>query len=344
MTPHIPTVLIVADDLTGALDSAVAFAGGGRRVTVARGVGRIEAALRERPVVLALDTGSRERNIEAATETMEAVARALPLGAVPVIIKKVDSRLKGQIHAEVSALRRLSGRTRVIAAPAIPQMGRLQIGGLLTGDGIEGSIDVAALIGRDVETPDVETDEALDRYVVSQDAATLWVGARGLAFALSRSIFNTAPAPPPVLKASALLALGSRDPITLAQINALRRPFHRAPDGAVPEGSASCPVDIVVMTDGGQGLGATEAGAAFADGITARIRRMCPATLLVCGGETASAILDRLEIRLVDVIGEIAPGVPVSLAEVPWGRMKIITKSGGFGSLTLLQWIAKIIT
>ncbi len=339
--PHMPTVLIVADDLTGALDSAVAFAGNGRRIAVARGVDQIAAALRSEPMVLGVDMASREGNAADAVAGIETLARVLPLGKIPSIIKKVDSRLKGHVRAEVEALHRLSDRTRVVAVPAIPGMGRLQIGGFLTGYGIEDAIDLTDRLGFSVEIPDAETDDALDGIVRAGDAATLWVGARGLAFALSRHRFRTYAPTPLLLTGPILFAIGSRDPVTSAQVALLQRQVHSAPDGAVPEGAADKVLDIVAMTDGGGGRSAAAAGASFADSIAARMNDTHPMTLLASGGETAAAILNRLNVKVLDVEAEIAPGVPVSVAAVPWGRMRIVTKSGGFGPPDLLRRIAE---
>ncbi len=336
-----PTILVVADDLTGALDSAVAFAGGGRRIAVARGVARIATALRSEPMVLAVDMASREGTAADAVAGLEALARALPLGAIPSIVKKVDSRLKGHVRAEVEALHRLSGRTRVVAVPAIPGMGRLQIGGILTGYGLADAIDMADRLGPDVELPDAETDDAVDRIVRTGDAATLWVGARGLAFALSRHRFGPRAPAPPRLTGPALFAIGSRDPVTTAQVARLRSRVHAAPDGSVPDGVADGVLDIVAMTEGGRARPAAAAGASFADGIAARMNATHPMTLLASGGATAAAILDRLGVGVLDVEAEIAPGVPVSVAAVPWGRMRIVTKSGGFGPPDLLQRIGE---
>src|SRR6478735_9361344 len=85
-------VLIIADDLTGALDSAVAMTGAGLRCVVARRPADVAAALAERPDVLSVSTASREGTAEAARA---AVAEALDaIGTLPeIVFKKVDSRL-----------------------------------------------------------------------------------------------------------------------------------------------------------------------------------------------------------------------------------------------------------
>jgi len=142
-----PSILIVADDLTGSLDSAVAFAGPGRRVLAARRIEAVAEALERRPDVLAVNTGSRELSEGAAQKRIEVLAGALDLSAVGLVVKKVDSRLKGHVAAETSALRAALGGRPVLAAPAIPGMGRVVRDGWLTGGGIAGRIDVAGRFG-----------------------------------------------------------------------------------------------------------------------------------------------------------------------------------------------------
>ena len=332
-----PEILVVADDLTGALDSAVAFAGGGG-VRVARRVEDVTRALIADPRVLAVSTGSREGSAAAAQDRIAALAEMLDLAKIPVVMKKVDSRLKGHVGAETTLLARLSARDRVLAAPAIPDMGRVQRKGQLTGAGIDGAIDIAArLAGASV--PDIATDADLDAAVEGGGADTLWTGARGLAFALARSLSIPAAAPP-ALPGPMLFAVGSRDPITVAQVARLRErtAILDAPDGEVPQADAQ--VRAIVMTEGGGRRPGAEAGAAFADGIARALDRIRPMTLLASGGETADAVLDRLGIGCLDVVAEIAPGLPVCTARTAWGEMRIATKSGGFGPPDLLARIA----
>ena len=332
-----PEILVVADDLTGALDSAVAFAGGGA-VRVARRVEDVACALTGDPRVLAVSTGSREETEAAARDRIAALAAVLDLPNVSLVMKKVDSRLKGHVAAETALLAQLSARDHVLVAPAIPDMGRVQHEGQLTGAGITGAIDIAARFPG-ATIPDIVTDADLDVAVAGGGAGTLWVGARGLAFALARSRGIPA-APSPALPGPVLFAIGSRDPITAAQVARLGEwtALLAAPDGEVPE--AAPEVRAIVMTEGGSRRPGTEAGGAFADGLVRALDRIRPMTLLASGGETADAVLDRLGIGCLDVVAEIAPGLPVCTVHTAWGEMRIATKSGGFGAPDLLARIA----
>ncbi|AJY45868.1 four-carbon acid sugar kinase family protein [Martelella endophytica] len=333
-----PEVLIIADDLTGALDSSVAFAGPERSVLVARHADAIPDLLDRRPNVLAVNTASRECAPETAAKRMTAALAALPLNDVPVIMKKVDSRLKGNIAAEMAILQNALGSRRVIAAPAIPTMGRCVRGGLLSGNGIAQPIAVAERLGVSAEIPDVANDRDMAAIVAQAGNDTLWVGARGLAFALAGEA-GTVQTHRSRLAPPLMIVNGSRDPITLAQIERLGAltPLIEAPDGAVPlvrERSFA-----ITISDGGGGEAGDVAGARFCASIDKLLHTYKPQSLLISGGESCNGILDRLAIRSLQVEAELRPGLPVSRAITPWGNLQLVTKSGGFGTPSLLAEI-----
>src|SRR5690606_34358673 len=125
-------ILIVADDLTGALDSSVAFASRGLRTLVVRDLAGIGQALSQGPDVLALATGTRELPERDAVDMVEAMLAGI--GPWPgLVFKKVDSRLKGHVLAETAAMTRLLDCRETIVAPAIPDFGRLVRNGQLSG-------------------------------------------------------------------------------------------------------------------------------------------------------------------------------------------------------------------
>ncbi|MAU23387.1 MAG: hypothetical protein CMH13_23090 [Martelella sp.] len=335
-----PDVLIIADDLTGALDSSVAFAGPGRSVLVARKPDAIPALLRQSPDVLAVNTASRECDAEEATRRVAAALAHLPLADIPIIMKKVDSRLKGNIAAELAVLQATLGARRIIAAPAIPSMGRRVTGGMLSGDGIAAPIDVASRIGVSAAIPDTESDRDMDNLVRYAGSGALWVGARGLAFALARASGH--PEPQPFRLAPPLMIVnGSRDPITVAQVERLRALTSalEAPDGGVPAIAETELPLAVSICEGGGGLSGEAAGARFYDGVSRLLQALRPRSLLVAGGESCNGILDRLDVRSLQVVAELRPGLPVSYAAAPWGNLQLVTKSGGFGTPSLLAEI-----
>ena len=114
-----PHVLIVADDLTGALDSSVAFAAPGRRVVVSLRPDALPAALARDAQVLVLTTASREIAHDAARARTEAALAGLDLARIPVVMKKVDSRLKGNTAVETAVLAKAMAPGACIACPPL---------------------------------------------------------------------------------------------------------------------------------------------------------------------------------------------------------------------------------
>lgn len=68
---------------------------------------------------------------------------------------------------------------------------------------------------------------------------------------------------------------------------------------------------------------------ALVQGITARTDALLHAagTLVLTGGDTARAVLDRLGVDRLEVLGELEPGICLSRA----GDRFFVTKAGGFG-------------
>jgi uncharacterized protein YgbK (DUF1537 family) len=120
--------LIIADDLTGACDSAVAFAARGMCTEV---IWR-NAKTRDGIDVLACNTASREMSV---TEAAHASHNALERYCAPgtKVFKKIDSTLRGQPASEIRAIHgwlgARQGSALGILAPAYPAMGRTTVAG-----------------------------------------------------------------------------------------------------------------------------------------------------------------------------------------------------------------------
>jgi len=110
--------LVVADDLTGAMDTGHAFAARGHPTTVAVS----EGGPRPETGVLVANTGSRSLAADAARA---AVARVVRENPARVLYEKIDSTLRGHPAAEIGAALDASGRERALVAPAFPAGGRL---------------------------------------------------------------------------------------------------------------------------------------------------------------------------------------------------------------------------
>lgn len=333
--------LILSDDLTGALDSAVGFAGDGTKVIVARNPGAVTAAMAQRPDVLAINTSSREVCPDVAKRRVAEALATLQPAMFSTIMKKVDSRLKGNIAAELQALIQWMGTSRAVACPAIPSMGRRVEGGALVGAGVDAPIDVSARMGMSAGAPDVQTDADIDRLVYGEER-TLWIGARGLAFALARRAGIAAPMVGR-LNGPIMIANGSRDPVTLAQIDNLPDwvLVLRAPDGLVVQSETPAGSFVVSISDGGAGLTGGQAAAELARSIRSLADAAQPASLLICGGESAQSALDLFDADCLQVTAELCPGLPLFEIAAPWGRLRVATKSGGFGDAGLLADILR---
>jgi len=337
-------ILLIADDLTGALDSSAAFAARGLRVVCALAPGFVQGAVRQDPDVLAVTTNSRETNEDQAAARVVQVLEAL--GSTPewrgaILFKKIDSRLKGHVSAEVAQLARL--RPGLLACPAIPRLGRVVKDGALAGMGVEAPIPVAERLGlAPAQVIDAQDDAGVDAALCDVALAdTLFVGAAGLAEALARRLVPDGAGPQPLpLHAPALFAIGSRDPVTLAQLATLDPVA--APNGAVPD-AAPGPLRALQMTPGAGQIGPATASARFAEGVARWVREAPPATLLACGGESAAAILHNLGAGLLLVEGEALPGVPVSTLLDGLPGLRVLTKSGGFGAPDTLERLAKML-
>ncbi|MGO4852109.1 four-carbon acid sugar kinase family protein [Phaeovulum sp. W22_SRMD_FR3] len=330
-------VVIIADDLTGALDSACAFAVRGLTTRVALSLAEFADAFADRRIdVLAYPTGTRE--VPAATAARD-VSQVVDLmsGYSGILFKKIDSRLKGHIAAELASLRAAFPRP-ILAAPAIPAQGRIVKGGYLLGAGVSAPIPIAPRLGCDAIIPDTSSDESLDAVLNADLAENLYVGAAGLSAALARRMAPEGRAPEYDLPLPVLMAIGSRDPLTLAQIAAAELPVVAAPDGEVPP-LISAARHLVQVVPGAGGGTSAEIGQRFAAGIAREFYRLAPQSLLACGGETALVILRHLGVDALDLVGEVMPGVPV--ARCPEGGaqagLTVLAKSGGFGGPDLLK-------
>ncbi|WP_146586025.1 four-carbon acid sugar kinase family protein [Puniceibacterium confluentis] len=332
-------LLLIADDLTGALDSAAAFAVRGLRVRVATEPRHLGAALDDPSLqIIAVATSTRELTPGAAAGIIRDMAAEIA-AFDGIVFKKVDSRLKGNIASELAELARLRPGP-VLACPAIPRLGRFVDNAAVTGAGVARPIPVAPLLCLEAAIVDARRDADIDAALPDDLSGPLYVGAAGLAEALARR-FAAQPAAPcdTEPKLPLLMAIGSRDPITLAQIAALSLPVTAAPDGCVPPMNRQA-VQIVQLTAGPGPAPGVEVGAQFADQLVRELRAAMPATLFACGGETAAALLRGLDIRHLDLLDEILPGVPV--ARCPASGLNVITKSGGFGEATLLKQLVNM--
>ncbi|MCX8998179.1 four-carbon acid sugar kinase family protein [Rhizobiaceae bacterium BDR2-2] len=337
-----PRLCIIADDLTGALDAAAPFAGRGLKTAVAFDRGAVADALASHADIIAVTTGSREIAPDDAASRVAEVHAALP--AETPVFKKVDSRMKGHVAAELAAL---GVPGRFLVAPAIPDFGRIVRDGAVTGFGVAEPVAIAprlgALAGRAI-IPDIAGSDDLDAALAAHPDA-LPVGARGLAEALAVSLTGLrAPRVPQMEDGRMLIVVGSQDPITTAQVEALkadgRVAWFGAPNGILPapETAGSAPVSVVQALPGAVALSGAEVADNLAESLCAVLARDI-GILVLTGGATAEAVLARMGIRSALLDGECLPGLPLARA----GGLTVVTKSGGFGDADTLVTLAGLI-
>lgn len=343
------SVLLIADDLTGALDSVVPFCVAGRSVAVAVDQAGIMEACAMQPDILAINSDTRGVDVSDAVARIQSIWDAVGDAAPQLVIKKIDSRLNGHPAAEMHALLAASGRTQAWVCPAVPDMGRIVSGGQLMGAGVAAPVRLADHfpLSKSCRLVDATNADALQRLaeLLQLHASTaMAVGARGLSQALAAMtpIATASHAGPTAVRLPLIMAIGSRDPATDRQISHLQEagaPVAEiaAPDGAVPPDlPRNTPILLVRATDGGGGQSAQDVAARFAQGIAALTRQRRPGSLFASGGATAMAIARALDIHMLVPVGEVMPAVPISRV-AGWDDMMFITKSGGFGEADALS-------
>jgi uncharacterized protein YgbK (DUF1537 family) len=164
--------LILADDLTGAADTAIAFAQRGWKASVAWGgtVPRDKVGDEASDEVLAIDAETR-----GATEPEPAAARHLALlrshrAGRTGLFKKIDSTLRGQPAAELQASLRELGVVAIVA-PALPTQGRTTLDGRVRLHGL--SLETTPLWAREHSYPNADLREVFGRDGAPARHATL---------------------------------------------------------------------------------------------------------------------------------------------------------------------------
>jgi uncharacterized protein YgbK (DUF1537 family) len=309
---------LLADDLTGALDSAARFLPLTGPVAVTWQGRAIEGSV-------AIDSGTRDLPAEAARARIERLAPLLDGGAPA--FKKIDSLLRGHVAMELAAcMRRFD---HCVLAPAFPFQGRITRDGrqlALTGDawrdtGVDLQGELRALCV-EAQMRDAETDADLDAIVAEGRCLTgrvLWCGTGGLAGALA----GHGTVPRPGLSLPLLALIGSDHPASRAQV-------------------AAVPADLlpaVVVCDLPAGTDRLTARERIGETFRALLDRVWrPGTLFVTGGATLRDLCDALGVGRLEVDGELEPGVPTSLLRGgDWDGQRLVSKSGAFGDTGFLQ-------
>lgn len=142
-TPYLQKV-ILADDLTGAMDAGVQLSRCGKKVNVKiidnnndnNVENRVETGISQRVYankkadnIVVLDTESRNVPPEDAYTTLLVLLKASKNSGEEIIYKKIDSSLRGNIGKELEAIVHSEISDMVVLVPALPQNGRTTVGG-----------------------------------------------------------------------------------------------------------------------------------------------------------------------------------------------------------------------
>ncbi len=399
-------LLIIADDLSGAADCAVACVSHGLHAVVA--LGDVDGELDTD--VLAIDGDTRCLDPEQAALEAARLLRRHCGDGTSLLYRKFDSTLRGHVGAELAstiemrrAMHPAAGNVVAVFAPSFPAAGRTTIDGrqLLHGRPLEETAiaqfedtavcsDICALMQRadlrpaliglalirgdgealrnsmktlsdnaDVLVCDAESDD--DLRIVAEASmilgrGTVWAGSAGLARFLPRAAgltgslvdfshrtFATRPA---------LFVVGSGSPTSREQAELLAAKSDtidfRIPLDVLSAGKQALEWrkyqlqiqnalnqqrDLVVLPEAGP-KSDRRMGSSMAAALADLVQPFAGAVgaLVATGGETARAVFDAWGINRLQLVGEVEPGLPFSLAS-GWSReLPVLTKAGGFGS------------
>ncbi len=185
---------VIADDLTGACDSAVQFANVGLRT------------------VVALDGDADADVVAYSTDSRDKPGRMPAIPGAPILFKKIDSTLRGNTRADILAALDAYGFDTAVVNPAFPEMGRVVEKGWLrvTTDPTFQPIHLPSFL-------DDPRCICVDDLEVDPDRRVLWCGSAGMATALARRLGHGCPGDLPRRTGPILFCIGSDHPVTMEQ-------------------------------------------------------------------------------------------------------------------------------
>lgn len=338
---HPQHIVLLADDLTGACDSAAAFLRTGLAVRVWLGAA---AAFPAAEPVQAFNTNTRALSAAKASRIVAKAAAALTSHPRALLFKKIDSAARGPFAAEILAAHRAFASRAVLLAPAFPAAGRTVRNGILQIQDAAGQrrqVDLArrfppkhrsriALVSRPRELAaalraakpvllcDAAKQSDLEALVRAAEkfSGLLFAGSAGLAYALAGRHARRIRRVPPSASRTLIVA-GSDHPVTRLQLATLNRTHSRA-------------AQVLRIRYNRRDRAR----------LLNKFRSYAPQALILTGGDTALLAANTLGAHSFILHGELAPGIPWGIVQ---GGMAegciVITKSGGFGAPNLFNEI-----
>jgi uncharacterized protein YgbK (DUF1537 family) len=369
-----PRTLILADDLTGALEAGALYAASGRISAVYVSGVLPQNACAETVVV---DIETRHADPQRAHAIVARLMRAARERRFSRLYLKVDSTLRGPIGSQISGLFAAWPERSVVFVPAYPRMGRTVRDGLLYVNGVllaetvfahdplepSRSSRVAdkvseALWTSTVEvanadalrhalspsTPrlflcDAETDAdltSLAAVIVSSGSPCICAGSAGLLAELIK-IENG------VHAGTGLIVNGSLHAVSRRQCAVASSDVQIAEIGG-GDSAALTHVTRAIAADGWAILSTgadiddpEKIAACIANVAAAAVHELAIETLAIFGGDTAARILARLGVHAIYPVSELLPGIPLSRVSVAGRPLRLITKAGGFGNTDVIR-------
>ncbi len=367
-------IAVIADDLTGALDTGVQFTQWGYRTQLTDNPSKSTAE------VTIINTDTRNKTPEQAYRTTYEIAKQLDQD---IIYKKTDSTLRGNPGQEIQAILDAIGETRAIFTSAYPPTGRRIKDGhlyvydkpiteteyiqeyklktsyipeiLKTETTIHILKDTRDLPETGIAVFDSETE--LDLQKIAACHTRVYAGSAGLADALCHRLRD----PPPVLSIIGSMRTETRTQAeqlvkrlgtTLIPLNTIDA-LHQTPQDEAVELARDAlegRQDVVITSTQSQAmieetqrearrlnLSHNDVEVRITEALAAVTKALIDkrlSGLIITGGATALAITEKLNVKNIEILDEVQPGIPVlRLDSIP-----AVTKAGGFGHPdTLIQ-------
>lgn len=364
-------IRLLADDLTGALDSAAAFAGSVPVFLDEAPRGRAEGG------VVAVATPTRDVAPDTLPQRLAGVLDWFTGGGLA--FKKVDSLLRGNTFAECAWLARAGGFDGVVFAPAFPAQQRVtleaqqlvlraadgqrtpagpSIAEAFAAEGLRVRAPGQAGEGPPVWVPDVLTDADLHqlakRAVPGPEALPgrwLWCGSAGLAHALAAAFGRSASqgraapvadAPARARPAGVLMLGASHHPVVRRQWERLRRAWPAALQvvaGDEQQFADVCqalahPFDVAALElSPARVLDAAQAAALLERQFTELVAQVRrPGLVLVVGGDSLLAMCRATGATSLRTLAADRPGWGHAvLVGGTWDGVECHSRSGAFG-------------
>ena len=363
-------MVIIADDLTGALDTAIKFSQRGAHTVAidARGAEQLVPYLEEGYEVVSVNTATRHMEGEKAYRIVHSLVRCVLEHGVGCIYKKTDSVLRGNIAFEIEALKDASRAAFIPFAPAYPELRRTVEDGIMKVAGI----------------PLAQTSFAQDPFepITSSDTRDLFLHSPLKAVSTCDGSFIPTDGQADVVvydgrtgedmyklaqnlyKAGCRVFCGcaSVNPVSKRQLEVLEKggvPRVRLTEGEALEpdftSSVRCGdlVDVIMGDLETEGLvildtladisavrGSAMESACKVSRALASIVHSCidrgEFTVFVIGGDTMLSLLEELGRVAVEPVSELEEGIVLSYVHHDGRRMTLLSKSGGFGSDDLI--------